>query len=56
MQKLRELAEQLTEHTERPILGMGISTVGVISSDASGIAYVTDFFGIRSLNLRVAQI
>lgn len=54
MQKLRELAEQLTEHTERPILGMGISTVGVISSDASGIAYVTDFFGIRSLNLRDA--
>ena len=35
LQKLRELAEQLTEHTERPILGMGISTVGVISSDAS---------------------
>ena len=54
LQKLRELAEQLTEHTERPILGMGISTVGVISSDASGIAYVTDFFGIRSLNLRDA--
>ena len=54
LQKLRELAEQLTEHTERPILGMGISTVGVISSYASGIAYVTDFFGIRSLNLRDA--
>ena len=53
-EQLRELAEQLTEHTERPILGMGISTVGVISSDASGIAYVTDFFGIRSLNLRDA--
>lgn len=54
LQKLRELAEQLAARTNRPLLALGLSTVGVISADGSGIAYVTDFFGIRSLNLRDA--
>lgn len=54
LQKLRELAEQLCSRAGRPVLALGLSTVGIISTDGSGIAYVTDFFGIRALNLRDA--
>ena len=54
LQKLRELTEHLTGRTSRPVLALGLSTVGVINPDSSGVAYVTDFFGIRSLNLRDA--
>lgn len=54
LQKLRELTTQLTSRLDRPVLALGLSTIGVINADSSGIAYVTDFFGIRSLNLRDA--
>ena len=52
VQKMREMITQLAGSTERPILALGVSTVGIINAENTGIAYVTDFFGIRSLNLQ----
>ena len=52
VQKMREMIMQLAGSTERPILALGVSTVGIINAENTGIAYVTDFFGIRSLNLQ----
>lgn len=54
MQKLRDMITRLTDSTKRPILALGISTVGIINAENTGIAYVTDFFGIRSLDLQQA--
>ena len=54
VQKMREMITQLAGSTDRPILALGVSTVGIINAENTGIAYVTDFFGIRSLDLQKA--
>ena len=54
VQKMREMITQLAGSTDRPILALGVSTVGIINAESTGIAYVTDFFGIRSLDLQKA--
>lgn len=52
IQKLREMIAQLIDGVERPILALGISTIGIINEGNTGIAYVTDFFDIHSLDFQ----
>jgi len=52
LQKLHLLAEKLIRHTSRAVLGIGISTAGVVDLEKSGIRYITDFYGIRELRIR----
>lgn len=51
LEKLRLLTESLIADIDRPILGLGISTPGVINRENSSIEYITDFFDIQRLDL-----
>lgn len=52
LDKLKLLTESLIENIDRPILGLGISTGGVISREKGVIAYITNFFNITKLDIR----
>lgn len=52
LEKLRQLAQQLIADIDRPILGLGISTAGVINREKGVIEYITNFFNIKKLDLR----
>ena len=52
IEKLKTLTEELIQGIDRPILGLGISTAGVINREKGSIEYITNFFGIQSLDLR----
>ncbi len=52
LDKLRQLAEGLIADIDRPILGLGISTAGVINREKGVIEYITNFFNIKKLDLR----
>lgn len=52
LEKIRTLVRQLLACSDRPCCGLGISTAGVVNSENSGIAYITDFYGIQSIELR----
>lgn len=49
LDKIRRLMEVLVGMTDRPILGAGVSTVGIVDSHAGVLRYVTEFFNIRDL-------
>lgn len=50
--KLKELTEDLIRNIDRPILGLGISTAGVIDRESGVLEYITNFFHITRLDLR----
>ena len=52
LSKLRQLTESLVADIDRPILGLGISTAGVIDREKGIIEYITNFFDIKRLDLR----
>ena len=52
LEKLSTLVSELTTHTGRRILGLGIAVIGVIDVVAGSIRYVTDFHSIQSLDIR----
>ena len=52
LDKLRQLTDALIAETDRPILGLGISTAGVINQETGVIEYITNFFDIKTLDLR----
>ncbi len=52
LDKIRQLVEGLLSLTDRPILGAGISTVGIVDSKNGILRYVTGFFNIRDLPIR----
>lgn len=49
--KLLTLADYLTAYTDRPLLGLGVSTVGVVDTIKGRITYITDFFDIHELEI-----
>lgn len=49
--KLLALADYLTGYTDRTLLGLGISTVGVVDTIKGRITYITDFFDIHELEI-----
>lgn len=51
LDKLRQLTASLIADIDRPILGLGISTAGVINREKGSIEYITDFFNIKKLDL-----
>lgn len=50
--KLKTLAQDLIRDIDRPILGLGISTAGVINREKGILEYITNFFHITKLDLR----
>lgn len=52
LNKLQQLTECLIAGITRPILGLGISTGGVINREKGVIEYITNFFDIKKLDLR----
>ena len=50
--KLLTLADYLTSYTDRPLLGLGVSTVGVVDTINGRITYITDFFNIHELEIK----
>ncbi len=52
LSKLRRLTQSLLEPVSRPVLGLGIATAGVIDRDGGSIRYITDFYGIQTLDIR----
>lgn len=52
LHKIRTIVRQLLACTDRPCCGLGISAAGVVDPENSGIAYITDFFGVQSMPLR----
>lgn len=52
LDKLRQLTQSLIADIDRPILGLGISTAGVINREKGTIEYITNFFDIKKLDLR----
>ena len=52
LHKLQQLTATLVAGINRPILGLGISTAGVINREKGTIEYITNFFDIKSLDLR----
>ena len=52
LKKIFSIVRQLLACTTRPCCGLGISSAGVVNPENSGIAYITDFFGVQSMELR----
>ena len=52
LSKLQQLTTSLIAGIDRPILGLGISTGGVINREKGVIEYITNFFDIKKLDLR----
>lgn len=52
LEKMRVLIEHLLAQMDRPILGIGISTAGIVDDEAGKIRYITDFFGIQELGIK----
>lgn len=50
--KLKTLTEDLIRDIDRPILGLGISTAGVINRENGILEYITNFYNITRLDLR----
>lgn len=50
--KLLTLADYLTSYSDRPLLGLGVSTVGVVDTINGRITYITDFFNIHELEIK----
>lgn len=51
-EKILSLASYLTEFSNRPLLGLGFSTVGVVDTINGRITYVTDFFDIEEMDIK----
>lgn len=50
--KMRLLVDKLIGLTDRPILGLGVSTAGIVDPEHGSIRYITDFYHIKHLNIR----
>lgn len=50
--KLLTLADYLVSYSDRSLLGLGISTVGVVDTINGKITYITEFFGIHELEIK----
>lgn len=51
LEKLRQLTQHLIAGIDRPILGLGVSTAGVINREKGTIEYITNFYNIKKLDL-----
>ena len=54
LQKMCVLIEQLLRRNTRPVLGIGVATIGVVDADRGKIRYITDFYNIETLDIRDA--
>jgi len=52
LEKLGALTSDLTAAIDRPLLGLGIASIGVIDMVCGGIRFVTDFHNVQSLDIR----
>ncbi|WP_394925222.1 ROK family protein [uncultured Robinsoniella sp.] len=52
LEKTYRLAEYLLHLTERPVLGIGISTIGVVDTIHGVIKNVTNFFDIKEMDIK----
>lgn len=50
-EKLLKMAEYLIHFSSRPLLGLGVSTVGVVDAIHGKISYITDFFDFKELEI-----
>lgn len=50
--KILSLAEYLINFSNRPLLGLGVSTVGVVDTINGNITYITDFFDIQEMEIK----
>lgn len=50
--KILSLADYLTSFSNRPLLGLGVSTVGVVDTINGSITYITDFFDIQEMEIK----
>ncbi|MCI8416366.1 MAG: ROK family protein [Lachnospiraceae bacterium] len=50
-EKLLSLSKWLVHQSKRPLLGLGVATVGVVDTMHGKISYVTDFYGIEELEI-----
>jgi len=52
LEKMRLLTESLIASLDRPILGLGVSVAGIISTEEGVVEYITNFFNITRLDIR----
>ncbi len=50
--KLLSLAQYLIGFSSRPLLGLGISTAGVVDTIKGKITYIMDFYGIKEMEIQ----
>lgn len=51
-EKLLSLTDYLIHFSNRPLLGLGVSTVGVVDTIKGRITYITDFFDIQQMEIQ----